>query len=60
MMDWLFKRMALFLFFTLVIGGRIWHFPRGFRRAIEEVRIMEGRNKPVDNKGYRVRHPRRG
>ncbi len=59
MMDELFKRMALFLFFTLMIGGRIWHFPRGFRNAIEEVRITEERNKQVDSRGFRVRHPRR-
>jgi hypothetical protein len=59
-MDALFKRAGLFLLFTLLIGGRIWHFPRGFHRALEEVRFMEERNKPVDKKGFRARLPRRG
>ena len=54
-MDALFKQAALFLVFTLVIGGRIWRFPRGFRQAIEEVRVME---KQVGNRGHRVRLPR--
>ncbi len=59
-MDLFFKKAALFLVFTLVIGGRIWHFPRGFRQAIEEVRIKEERSKPAGNKGSRARSPRPG
>jgi hypothetical protein len=60
MMDTLFKRLGLFLLFTLVIGGRIWQFPRGFRRALEEVQLMEERNKPAYKKGFPARRPRHG
>lgn len=59
-MDALFKKAGMFLLFTLVIGGRIWQFPRGFRQAIEEVRIMEERSKPGGRPRFPVRDLRSG
>ncbi len=59
-MDALFKKATLFLIFTLVIGGRIWRFPRGFRQAIEEVRIMEERSRPDGKSRFPARGLRSG
>jgi hypothetical protein len=57
-MEALLRKLLLFLMLTLLIGGKTWEFPRGFKVALEQVRQEERRVERGGRARFLHRSPR--